>query len=63
MANADDQSKTNTPFQQIGEKPTTKRQFGSHRDDWGLDIDYSEDIDMDSAIDTKATREKNKQPK
>jgi hypothetical protein len=61
MTNADDQgNKTDTPFQQSGEKPTSKRQFGSHRDDWWLDIEYSEDIDMDAAIDTKAARDKNK---
>lgn len=58
MTTADNTPQTNTPFQNVDEKPTSKRKFGSHRDDWWLDIDYSEDIEMSSAIDTKAIRKK-----
>ncbi|MEX1667929.1 hypothetical protein AB4876_03345 [Zhongshania guokunii] len=58
MKEPDDKPPANTPFEQVGEKPTSKRQFGSHRGDWWLDVSYSEDIDMNKAIDTKAAREK-----
>ncbi|AMO66881.1 hypothetical protein DOK_18790 [gamma proteobacterium BDW918] len=63
MTTPDDKPQNNTPFQQIDEQPTAKRRFGSHRDDWWLEVGYAEDIDMATAIDTKAVRQRLKPQK
>lgn len=63
MTTPDERPQNTTPFQQKDELPTAKRQFGSHRNDWWLDIEYSEDIDMNGAIDPKTLRDKLKPKK
>ncbi len=51
------------PFQNHDKKLTEDCQFGSHHDDWWLNISYSEDIDMNDAIDRNALKGKPKPQK